>query len=367
MKVPFLDLGKITRSFEPEITEAVGKVIASGSYILGDEVQKFEDEFAAYCGTKHSIGVANGLDALIIILESYKITGKLKEGDEIIVPANTYIASVIAIKKAGMIPVLAEPDADTFNLSSRTAARVLTSKTRALMTVHLYGRISDMEHLPAFCKENNLLMIEDAAQAHGAMYKGKRAGNWGDAAGFSFYPGKNLGALGDGGAITTNDDELADVIRAYRNYGSHQKYYNLYAGVNSRLDTIQAAVLRIKLRNLDADNRKRREIAEKYTAGINNKKITLPALPLHPDMHVWHLYVVRTAHRNELQQFLNHHQIGNLIHYPVAPHHQQAFAEWQHLQMPLTETLHNEVLSLPVSPVMTEEEIQTVVEVVNAY
>jgi dTDP-4-amino-4,6-dideoxygalactose transaminase len=367
MKVPFLDLKKINDSFQPELNEAMMRVADSGYYILGPEVEQFEKSFANYCGTKRCIGVANGLDALIIILEAYKILGKLKIGDQIIVPANTYIATVLAIVKAGLQPVLCEPNPETFNIEANSIEKLVTPKTKAVMVVHLYGQLTNMPGIHSLCLDQGLLLFEDAAQAHGAQVNGKRAGNWGDAAAFSFYPGKNLGALGDGGAITTNHQELADVIQAYRNYGSHKKYYNNYIGLNSRLDPIQAAILELKLSRLDADNQKRQEIAEQYNASIQNPKISKPKQPLDSKAHVWHLYVVNVEDRIGFQKHLDENNIGNLIHYPVPVHQQACFPEWKQLSFPVTEKIHESVISLPISPVMRQEEIDAVIRVVNDY
>ncbi len=367
MQIPFLDLKKINASFEPQLSEALKKVIDSGYYIMGSEVEKFNQELANYCGVKYAVGVANGLDALIVILEAYKLLGKLKIGDEVIVPANTYIASIIAIEKAGLVPVLAEPCEATFNLSVSEVSKLLTNQTKVIMAVHLYGQLADVENLKSLAKEKKLLFIEDAAQSHGAVKNGIKAGAWGDAAAFSFYPGKNLGALGDGGAVTTNDEILAKTVATYANYGSEKKYFNLYSGINSRLDSIQAAVLSVKLKRLDEDNEKRRQIAEMYSNKIKNDSIILPKMPKDRLNHVWHLYVVKTTKRKEFQDFLSEKGISTLIHYPVPPHKQMAFAKWNGLSLPLTEKIHEQVLSLPISPVMTEEEVNYVINCVNSF
>lgn len=370
--IPFLDLKTINAQYRAELIQAAAKVIDSGWYIHGTEVSAFEQEFAAYCGTKHCIGVANGLDALILTLRAWKELGKLKEGDEVIAPANTYIASILAITENRLIPVLVEPDAASYNLCPIKAKSAITSKTKAILAVHLYGQLADMPAITALAKERHLLVLEDSAQAHGASINSKKAGNWGDASGFSFYPGKNLGALGDAGAITTNDDELAQTLRALGNYGSHKKYENLYQGINSRLDELQAAMLRVKLKYLDTETTRRREIAAAYTNGITNKAVQLPIQDSqlsvqHCPNHVWHLYVIRTKQRDALQKYLSTHGIQTLIHYPKAPHKQEAYKHWAQYDLPLTEAIHNEVLSLPISPVMTDAQVQTVIENMNAW
>jgi dTDP-4-amino-4,6-dideoxygalactose transaminase len=360
--IPFLDLKKINLQYKKEIEAAMARVLESGWYILGKEVEKFEEEFAAYCGTKYAIGVANGLDALTLILKAYGIG----EGDEVIVPANTYIASILAISANGATPILVEPDINNFNLDSNKIEEKITPKTKAIMVVHLYGQAADMDPINQIAKKYNLKVIEDAAQAHGAKYKGKRVGNLGDAAGFSFYPGKNLGALGDGGAITTNDDKLADKLRALRNYGSHKKYENIYKGINSRLDELQAAILRVKLRYLDVENNKRREIANYYLDNIKNERIILPFVGK-DDSHVWHLFVVRTMKRGELQKYLLSRGIQTMIHYPIPPHKQIAYREWTNKSYPITEKIHNEVLSLPIYPTLTKLDIDKIVNAINEY
>ncbi len=364
--IKFLDLKKITQKNNEEIKEAVSRVIESGQYLSGNEVEEFEGNFAAYCGTKHCIGVANGLDALSLILRGYIETGLIKEGDEIIVPANTYIASILAISRNGLIPVLVEPDINTYNICPETIEAAITPKTKAVMIVHLYGQCAYSEPIQNICDHHNLKLIEDNSQSQGALYKGKKTGSLGDAAGTSFYPGKNLGALGDAGAVTTNNSELAEVIRALANYGSKVKYIHEYVGLNSRLDEIQAAVLGVKLKYLDEDNQKRRTIADKYLKQITNPKIILPKLK-DKQSHVWHLFVVRTDKREELQRYLLRHGIETLIHYPIAPHKQRAYKNWADLSLPITEQIHNEVLSLPISPVMTEENVNRVTMIINDY
>jgi dTDP-4-amino-4,6-dideoxygalactose transaminase len=369
--IPFLDLKSINAQYREELINAAARVIDSGWYIQGQEVKIFEQEFADYCGAKHCIGVANGLDALILILRAYKELGKLQEGDEVIVPANTYIASILAITENRLTPVLVEPDERTYNLSPSLIENAITPKTKAILAVHLYGQLADMHAINVIAEEHHLLVIEDAAQSHGASIHGRKAGNWGHAAGFSFYPGKNLGALGDAGAATTNDNELAQTIRALGNYGSHKKYENLYQGVNSRLDEIQAAFLRIKLKYLDAETKRRREIAIAYAQGINNPEILLPisseASLATLDAHAFHLFVIRTKQREKLQAYLAESDVQTLIHYPIAPHHQKAYQNWSNLSLPATEAIHKGVLSLPISPVMSDGEVLKVIEVVNSF
>lgn len=370
--IPFLDLKAINAQYRDELAQACARVIDSGWYIQGTEIKAFEQEFAEYCGTKHSIGVANGLDALILVLRAWKEMGKLKEGDEVIVPANTYIASILAITENRLTPVLVEPDPATYNISPVNIRAAITDKTKAIVAVHLYGQLADMPEIMSIANEHDLLVLEDSAQAHGAAINGRKAGDWGHASGFSFYPGKNLGALGDAGAVTTNDDELAQTIRALGNYGSHKKYENLYQGVNSRLDEIQAAMLRVKLKHLDAETKHRREIAAAYNSGIKNPAVVLPIQ--NPELniqnyqaHAWHLFVIRTQYRSALQQHLNEQGVQTLIHYPVAPHKQKAYKEWNDQSYPLTEAMHEKVLSLPISPVMTDEQVQAVISAINSF
>lgn len=371
--IPFLDLKAINTQYRDELVQACARVIDSGWYIQGAEVKAFEQEFAEYCGTKHCIGVANGLDALILVLRAWKEMGKLKEGDEVIVPANTYIASILAITENRLTPVLVEPDPATYNISPANIRAAITDKTKAIVAVHLYGQLADMPEIMNIAAEHDLLVLEDSAQAHGAEINGKKAGNWGHASGFSFYPGKNLGALGDAGAVTTNDDALAQTIRALGNYGSHKKYENLYQGVNSRLDEIQAAMLCVKLKRLDEETLRRREIAAAYTTGITNPKIRLP--DIHYEAvnveqsysHVWHLFVIRNKHREALQNHLNKQGIQTLIHYPIPPHQQQAYKQWNDQSYPLTQAIHQQVLSLPISPVMTDDQVSTVIAACNSF
>lgn len=364
--IPFLDLKTINAQYRAELIEACTKVIDSGWYILGKECQEFEKEFATYCGVKHAIGVANGLDALILIIRAYKELGLFNDDDEIIVPSNTYIASILAISQNNLTPVLVEPDIHTFNIDVEEIESKITAKTKAIMVVHLYGQAVEMAKVLELAKKYDLKVIEDSAQAHGAYDKDKRVGSLGDASGFSFYPGKNLGALGDGGAVTTNDEELANTIRALGNYGSHKKYENLYKGTNSRLDEIQAAMLRVKLRHLDTEIENRQKIANYYLENINNENIVLPKIK-NSAAHVWHLFVIRTHKRDELQEHLLQHDIQTLIHYPLAPHKQKAYKEWVNESYPVSEKIHNEVLSLPISRVQSLEDTQKIAKVINEF
>lgn len=364
--IPFLDLQSINAQYRAELIEACTRVIDSGWYISGNELSQFEQEFATYCGSAHCIGVANGLDALTLTLRAWLELGRLQPGDEIIVPANTYIASILAISANGLTPVLVEPDAASFNLSPANARAAITAKTRAILPVHLYGQLADMPAVMALAREYGLLVLEDAAQAHGAAIGGKRAGSWGDAAGFSFYPGKNLGALGDAGAITTHDFELAQTLRALRNYGSHEKYKNLFKGVNSRLDEIQAAMLRVKLSKLELETQNRQALAGIYMKNIKHPAVQLPQVA-NAEQHVWHLFVIRTRQRVALQQHLAAQGIQTLIHYPIPPHQQQAYQEWNGSNFPLTEAMHQEVLSLPMGPTLTEDQALQIAVAVNGF
>lgn len=369
--IPFLDLRAINAAHRVELIDACSRVIDSGWYVGGNELSQFESAFARYCGSSHCIGVANGLDALILTLRAWKELGRLKEGDEVIVPANTYIASILAITENGLVPVLVEPDEASYNLSPRNAEAAITPKTRAIVAVHLYGQLAEMPALLDLAGRHNLLLLEDSAQAHGANIGGRKAGNWGQASGFSFYPGKNLGALGDAGAITTSDDELAHTLRALRNYGSHEKYKNSLQGVNSRLDEIQAAMLSVKLKHLDGDTRRRREIALAYAKGCRHPAIRHPIGPESSlaslESHVFHLYVIRTSRRDDLQQHLLKLGVQTLIHYPIPPHKQQAYQNWNERSFAITESLHREVLSLPISQVMTDVQVNDVINAVNAF
>jgi dTDP-4-amino-4,6-dideoxygalactose transaminase len=401
--IKFLDLHKINAPYEVLFQEKLKTFLNKGWYILGNEVEIFEKNFAQYCGTKFCIGVANGLDALILIFRGYIELGKLQKGDEVIVPANTYIASILAILEAGLIPVLVEPDAKTFNLNPNLIPDKISSKTKAILVVHLYGQLADMECINIIAEAHNLLVVEDAAQAHGcqlsvgsnqlgvksdqseldnststfshsklpSIFKAPpleglgRLGVGGGCA-YSFYPSKNLGALGDAGAITTNDSELAKVLFSLRNYGSEVKYHNDYIGVNSRLDELQAAFLNVKLPHLDQENQRRREIAKRYLSEIKNPKIGLPFYD-NSQNHVFHLFVIRTKNRTELQNYLTENGIQTQIHYPIPPHKQKALKDFNHLSFPITEQMHNEVLSLPMSPVLTDEEVGFVIEILNRW
>jgi dTDP-4-amino-4,6-dideoxygalactose transaminase len=369
--VSFLDLKSINASLRSELIDACARVIDSGWYISGREVAAFEAEFAAYCGVKHCIGVANGLDALTLTIRAWKVLGRLKEGDEVIVPANTYIASILSITENGLVPVLVEPDDDTYNLSPARLEAALTGRTKLILPVHLYGQICDMPAINEFAQTYNLLVLEDSAQAHGASVKGKKTGSWGSASAFSFYPGKNLGALGDAGAVTTDDSELAETIRALGNYGSKSKYNNIYKGVNSRLDELQAAMLRVKLSHLENDMGARRRIAAAYMAGIKNQSLKLP-LDKSVDAsalseHVWHLFVVRCQHRTAFQDHLRAKGVETLIHYPIPPHKQKAYAEWAELNFDITERMHAEVISLPIGPTMKMEDVSIVIDACNSF
>ena len=364
--IPFLDLKGINARQREELVAACARVIDSGWYILGKEVEAFEQEYAAYCGTRHCIGVANGLEALTLTLRAWLELGVLARGDGVMVPANTYIASILAITENGLTPVLVEPDTATCNLDPALLAKHAGPKVKAVMPVHLYGQTADMTGINAAARKLGLKVIEDCAQAHGARHAAVRAGALGDAAGHSFFPSKNLGALGDAGAVTTDDDALATALRALRNYGSHRKYENIYKGVNSRLDELQAALLRVKLKYIDDDNQRRRDVAARYLSEITNPSITLPTVGKGNEA-VWHVFVVRARARDTLQQHLKEKGIDTLIHYPLPPHQQQAYREWNALSFPITEAIHREVLSLPISPVMPGEQVSAVIAACNAW
>lgn len=368
--ISFLDLKASNHQYRQELIDACTRVIDSGWYIMGNELTQFETDFAIYCGTKYAIGVANGLDALTLVLRAWKELGKLQDGDEVIVPANTYIASILAITENNLIPVLVEPDIATYNISLSRLENAITPRTKAILPVHLYGQISPMREIMMIAEKYHLLVLEDAAQAHGATLSDKKAGNWGDAAGFSFYPGKNLGALGDAGAITTNDDKLAQTLKMLRNYGSNEKYKNLVQGVNSRLDEIQAAVLSVKLKYLNVETQKRREIAHYYLENITNPDIILPINKQNAESlesHVWHLFVIRSAYRDKLQAYLTEQGVQTLIHYPIPPHKQLAYPEFRDLSLPICEKIHEEVLSLPLSPIISLDEATKVVNLCNNF
>lgn len=365
--IKFLDLQKINLQYEVELTEAYNRVLNSGWFLLGKELSSFEESYAAYCGSNYCIGVANGLDALILIIRAYKELGLFKEGDEILVPSNTYIASILAISANGLNPILIEPSIETYNIDPQLIESKITDKTVAILPVHLYGQLCDMDRINAIAKKYNLKVIEDCAQAHGATYKdGKKSGNLSDAAGHSFYPGKNLGALADGGAITTNDAQLYKTLLALRNYGSHVKYENLYKGINSRLDELNAGFLSVKLKYLHSVIDKRRLIANLYLENIKNNKVTLPIVT-DPNSHVWHLFVVRTNDRSKLQEYLLNNGVQTLVHYPIPPHKQGAYSELENQSYPISEQIHDSVISLPISEVLEISEAEQIIELLNAF
>lgn len=369
--IKFLDLQKINTQYEQELKEAASRVIDSGWYLLGSELETFENNYASFCGTKYALGVANGLDALRLIFKAYIEIGIMQKEDEIIIPANTFIASVLAVSDCGLIPVFVEPDINTYNIDTSKIESAITTKTKAILTVHLYGQNSIDEKMLALCKKYKLKLVEDAAQSHGAMWNGKIMGSIGDVAGHSFYPGKNLGALGDAGAITINNNELYDVIKALRNYGSKEKYKNIYQGLNSRMDEIQAAFINVKLKYIGQDIEGRRKVAKFYLENISHPDITLPNSTFKTHnlslCHVWHLFVIRTKDRNELQKYLKDNGIQTLIHYPTPPHKQLAYKELGNLSFPITEKIHREVLSLPLSSVLKESDLKIVVEKINIF
>jgi len=375
--IKFLDLQKINAQYADEIKTATARVIDSGWYLLGNEVNQFETNLADYLQVKHTIAVANGLDALRLILKAYIEMGIMNEGDEVIVPANTYIASILAITDNRLKPVLVEPYIETYNLDSSLIEKYITPRTKAILVVHLYGQVCWSEQLESIAKKYKLKIIEDNAQAIGAYYTDKegtlrKTGTLGDAAGFSFYPGKNLGALGDAGAVSTNNDELAETVRALGNYGSKQKYQHDFQGLNSRMDEFQAAVLDVKLKHIDKENQQRREVAQYYCENIHNNKIILPNLNfdkqvIDSESHVWHLFVIRCDERDLLQKYLADSGVQTLIHYPIPPHKQGAYKFMNHLSFPITEKIHNEVLSLPISPVITDDEVKCIVDLINKF
>ena len=362
--IKFLDLQKINAQYHKELKEASDRVIDSGWYLLGNELTSFEQNYATFCDVKHCLGVANGLDALRLIFRAYIEMGIMQPGDEVIIPANTYIASVLAVTDNNLAPVFVEPNLETYNLDATKIEKAITPKTKAILTVHLYGQISIDQQMLDLCKKHQLKLVEDAAQSHGAKFNSSVSGGIGDAAGHSFYPGKNLGALGDAGAVTTNDDALATIIKALRNYGSHKKYENIYQGYNSRLDEIQAAFLNVKLKYITNDIEARRSVATYYLNNIKNPKIILPKVT-HEEGHVWHLFVIRVINRDKAQTYLEENGIQTLIHYPIPPHKQNAYKELHHLSFPITEKIHEQVLSLPISAVISEEELETLVHYLN--
>lgn len=366
MQVPFLSLKDVTAKYSAEIHEAASRVIDSGWYLQGKENEKFEADYAKYIGTKHCIGVANGLDALIWIFRAYIELGVMKAGDEIIVPANTFIATILAITENSLVPVLVEPSIDTLQIDDSVIESKITEKTKAICIVHLYGQCAYTKKIGELCKKYNLKLIEDNAQAHGCVFGGIKTGAIGDAAGHSFYPGKNLGALGDGGAVTTNDTMLAETVRILANYGSSKKYVFQYTGRNSRLDEIQAAILDVKLKHLDEDITIRKSVAKRYIDGIKNPKIVLPKV-FDWNQHVFHIFPVLCERRDELQKYLAENGIGTNIHYPIPPHKQECYKLWHDLSFPITEKIHAEELSLPMSPCLTDEQVEYVVEVINKW
>lgn len=364
--IPFLDLNKINKKYEKDFIKVLKKIIDRGWYIRGEEVDKFENEFSEYCKVDNTIGVANGLDALSLIIRAYKELNVFSDNDEIIVPANTYIASILAITENNLKPILIEPDINTFLIDTQKIKEKITTKTKAIMVVHLYGHTCNMNEIRKVSKKHNLKIIEDSAQSHGAKYLNKVSGNLGDASGFSFYPGKNLGALGDAGCVTTNDSKLSETIRILSNYGSSIKYKNKYKGINSRLDELQAAFLRIKLRYQNEEIEERRRIADSYLNNISNSKVILPKTSNRCN-HVWHLFVIRTENREKLQKHLLRNGIQTMIHYPIPPHKQLAFKEWNNLSFPVTEKIHKEVLSIPIYPGLQNNEVFQVVNSINNY
>lgn len=365
--ISFLDLKKINEPYENAFQEKLKEVLNKGWYILGKEVKEFEGHFASYCKAQYCVGTGNGFDALVLIFKGYIMLGKLQKGDEVIVPANTYIASILAIIEADLVPVLVEPKLETYNIDPSLIIEKITLKTKAILVVHLYGQLAEMDAINKIAVANNLLVVEDAAQSHGAIISHTSAiENQKSSVAYSFYPGKNLGTLGDGGAVVTNDEELSKVVSALRNYGSGLKYHNDYKGVNSRLDELQAAFLNVKLSHLDSNNELRRGIAKRYLVEIKNEKVVLPYWDF-SNNHVFHLFVIRTKNRTELQEYLVQNGIQTVIHYPIPPHKQKALFEWNDLSFPITEKIHGEVLSLPISPVLTEKEVDYIIKVLNKY
>lgn len=364
--IAYLDLKKINAPYERPIIEKTQRFLSSGRYILGTEVSQFEENFAQYCGSRFTIGVGNGLDALGLIFKGYIQIGKLRIGDEILVSANTYIASILALIHAGLSPKLVDTNLVDYNMDLDSIQKAISPKTRGILMVHLYGQISHAEDIIEFCQRNQLLLVEDAAQAHGARSGIHKAGSIGNAAGFSFYPGKNLGALGDGGAITTSDEALYHCIKSLRNYGSSQKYHHHYKGINSRLDEWQAAILNLKLKNLDADNEKRRHIAKQYLNEIQQQKIILPQWDRSPN-HIFHIFAIRVQNRDAFQGFLYQRGIETLIHYPIAPHLQEGMKEFAHLKLPISEQIHREIISIPCHPMLEQDEINYIIKTINEY
>lgn len=365
--ISYLDLKRINDLHKEDISAAINQVLESGRYLLGDALREFEHAYAQYIGTKHCVGCGNGLEALSLIWKAYLETGRLKKGDEVIVPANTFVATILSISACGLVPILVEPDPLTFQLDERLLDRAITRRTRALALVHLYGRCAYTEAIGETCRKHGLLLIEDNAQAHGCQFQGRRTGSLGNAAAHSFYPGKNLGALGDAGAVTTNDDELANAVRAIRNYGSSQKYVFPHKGMNSRMDELQAKILSVKLRYLDAENERRKAIARQYGQWIHNPLVRLPYTSAPEADNVYHIYPLRSHYRDLLQSHLLDNHIGTLIHYPIPPHRQACFPEWHSLQLPITEAIHAEELSLPCHPALSHDEVEKVIQCVNNF
>ncbi|QXU48372.1 DegT/DnrJ/EryC1/StrS family aminotransferase [Chryseobacterium sp. D764] len=365
--IKFLDLQKVNLKYQQEIENKLLEVFRSGWYLLGNEIKNFETNLAGYIGSEYAIGVANGLDALRLIFRAYIELGYMKPGDEVIVPSNTYIASILALSDNGLVPVLVEPELNTYNINISKIEEKITDKTKAILIVHLQGRIVFSEKLKSIAEKYKLKIVEDNAQAIGAEWNNIKSGNLGDAAGFSFYPGKNLGALGDAGAVTTNDKQLSETIRALGNYGSNQKYINIYKGLNSRLDELQAAVLDVKLKYIEDENEARRRIAKLFIEGIKNSKIILPENPSDEKEHVWHVFVIRTENRDLLQTYLTEKGIQTIIHYPIPPHQQEAYKEMNELSFPISELIHEEVLSLPISSVLEEHEVINIINALNEY
>lgn len=363
--IAYQDIKRVTEQHSEELQEAVKAVISSGRYLFGDNVRAFESEYASYIGTRHCVSCGNGLDALTLIIRGYKELGVLHDGDEVIVPANTYIASILAISDNNLRPILVEPDARTYEIDERKLLEAITERTRAVIIVHLYGRNAYTEGVGEICRNHGLKLIEDNAQAHGCEYRGVKTGSLGDAAGHSFYPAKNLGALGDAGAVTTNDDQLAQTIRALANYGSAEKYVFSFKGRNSRMDELQAAVLRVKLKYLESDNERRRKIASYYLENITNPLITLP-LPAGKD-NVWHIFPVLCLQRDRLRDYLKRQGIETLIHYPIPPHRQQCYKEFTSMHLPITERIHQGELSLPIYHCLTDSEVEDIVRAVNGF
>jgi dTDP-4-amino-4,6-dideoxygalactose transaminase len=365
--IAFLDLKAINSIHRHELINSFAEVLDSGWYVMGQKLLEFENSFSSYCNTKYCIGVANGLDALSLVLRSWLEMGKIKVGDEVIVPSNTYIASILCILENSLVPVFVEPDLLSYNINSNLIEDKITSKTRVILPVHLYGQICDMDSIVNIAQKYNLLILEDCAQSQGARIANKKAGSFGDAGAFSFYPGKNLGALGDAGAIVTDDFELANCLFAIRNYGSQAKYFNKYRGVNSRLDELQAALLLVKLKYLDSENSQRRIIAEKYIKYICNPLLCVPKTPKDGFSHIWHLFVIMTDNREEFIKHLTNCGISSVIHYPIPPHKQEALSEFSNLSLPIAEEIHQKVLSLPIYPGMSVEDIKRVIKACNSY